>query len=204
MLRRSVARATVGVLVAAVVGIGVAGCSGEDVASLATSSPSASVSSSPSPSMVSPEDKAIKKAEAAVRDYYRVVDAALSDPKNFNPEDLKEVAIMSGLYDVQNARNSYLVEGRHDTGETSVEVVEVRKLDLTHKPKAKPQPVVPTVQLMVCLDSTDVDTVDKNGKSLSSPDRQFRNLVRVGLRNDAYPEGPWRVSYYEFQGGEPC
>ena len=201
--------ATIGGIIAfAAVGGGLVACQGNSGGVPQPSgTPTTSSSSTPSASATtssSAEDEAVVDAEYTLRDYYRVTGLSRQAPDDFNIEDFKKVAISSALFDAQNLYNTYVMTGTTETGDVKVEVVEVREVDLTSKPKAKPQPIVPAVQFLVCLDSSEVNTMDKDGKSLNKPDRQVRNLFRIGLRNDDYPDGTWLMSYTDPQEGKSC
>lgn len=201
------AAASVGafVVAAAVVG-GLVACQGNPSAGTEPT-PSTSQTTTPpsaSPTPADPEAEAVEAAESAVRDYYRVTGLSRQNPEEFNVEDLKKVAITSALADSQSLHTAYLTSGTRTIGDVEVEVVKVHDVDLTNRPKAKPQPVVPEVQFMVCLDAADVNTIDKDGKSLNKPGRQTRNLFRVGVVNYEYPEGPWLMAYTDPQEGKSC
>jgi hypothetical protein len=192
------------VVAAAVVG-GLVACQGNPSATPETTPTASQTTSSPSASpSADPEAEAVEAAENAMRDYYRVTGLSRQNPEDFNVEDLKKVAITSALIDAQSLHTTYLTTGTRTIGDVKVEVVKVHDVDLTNRPKAKPQPVVPEVQLMVCVDATDVNVVDKDGKSLNKPGRQTRNLFRVGVVNYEYPDGPWLTAYTDPQEGEPC
>lgn len=205
--RTRLGAAVIGAVIAlAAVGGGLVACQGTPGGSTeATSTPTTSISPTPSPSPSTPnaKDQAVKDAEFVLREYYDVTAAMLQDPENFHLEDAKNVAISSSLVDVQNAYSMYLNNGMHDIGTVTIDSIEPKTIDLTNKPKAKP-PVVPVVEFLVCLDSSDVNTVDDSGKSLNVPGQDPRSLLRIGVANYDYPDGPWLVAYTAPEEGKKC
>ena len=169
----------------------------ESVAASPTPSPS------PSPTELSPEDEAISKAEPAVRNYFRVADASLQDPKTFNPKRYEKVAISSALLELQNLHYSIEVQELHQVGGTKLDSIENPKVDLTLKPKETP-PSIPNVEFTVCYDVTNLDTVKKNGESIITPARKDRGVARIGVANYEYPDGPWLVAFVEYKKKQTC
>ena len=67
----------------------------------------------------------------------------------------------------------------HQTGETKVVELKVQSVNLDNSdPKAGK---VPTVQIDVCFDVSDVDVVDADGKSVVSPDRPDTGWIRFSV-----------------------
>ena len=180
-------------------GIGLTACTAEqgssvEPAALETKSMSASPSAPPSPSVLSPEEKAITKAEAAVRKYLRVKEVSMQDPKNFKVEDFKKVAISSALIDLRNGVNSHAYQGVHQVGGIKVESIKDPKVSLTNRPKETP-PEIPNVIFTVCYDLSDVDVVTEDGTSIVTDARPDRVALQVGVANYEYPKGPWLVGF---------
>ncbi len=167
-----------------------------------TPSPTATTTSpSPSPTEASksPEDVATAAAEKAVHDYYAMLDASLQKPDTFNPDELKKAAISSALVDAQNRFNIiWGQQGLHQIGSTKITEVTRTSVDL------HPSDNIPIVEFRVCWDSSEVNLVDKDGKSVVTADRKPLGVQRVGVANYEYPEGPWLVAFTEYKDGETC
>ncbi|GAA4721959.1 hypothetical protein APR04_001427 [Promicromonospora umidemergens] len=180
-------------------GIGLTACSAEQGSSVEpaaseTTSTSAAQSASPSPTVPSPEEKAITKAETAVRKYFRVMEVSLRDPKNFNVEDFKKVAITTALSDLRNGVNSHAYQGVHQVGGIKVESIKDPEVSLTNRPNEVP-PEIPNVIFTVCYDLSDVDVVTEDGTSIVTDARPDRVALQVGVANYEYPKGPWLVDF---------
>lgn len=187
--------------------IGTAGCtdSNADPRPLNETTPSAAgeASSAVPPESTSPEDIAIEESEDVVLEFYRVFNKTLQDPSNADLNEYEQVAINSGLHSLSNMRTRFISNEWTMVGGNSVEVVSIGEFDLTNKPEADP-PVVPGGELMVCVDASEADIVNKDGESVVGPDAPVRRLVRIGVANYEYPDGPWLVAFAEFQEGKPC
>ncbi|ACZ32426.1 hypothetical protein Xcel_3427 (plasmid) [Xylanimonas cellulosilytica DSM 15894] len=162
-------------------------------------SPSPTATPSPTEASKSPEDVAAAAAEKAVHDYYAMLDASLQKPDTFNPDDLKKVAIGTALADAQNRFNIiWGQQGLRQNGSTKLTEVTRTSVDL------KPSDNVPIVELRVCWDASEVNVVDKDGKSAVPADRKPLGVQRVGVANYDYPDGPWLVAFTEYKDGETC
>jgi hypothetical protein len=58
------------------------------------------------------------------------------------------------------------------------------------------------VEVTACLDSSEVTVTNKDGKTVEG--QQGRHLMRLGVANYEYPNGPWLVAFTESQEGETC
>jgi|GEM_PF-753277 len=157
-----------------------------------TPSPTATTTSpSPSPTEASksPEDVAADAAVKVTRDFYAMADGSLQNPSTFNPDDFKKVAISSALTDLQNSLNFTLSNGQHQIGSTEVTEITRTSVDLN------PSDEIPIVELRVCWDVSDLNVVDKDGKSVVPADRAPLGVERVGVANYDYPDGPWQVAF---------
>ena len=187
-------------------GMSLTACTAEQTPSAdstGSASASASPSASPSPTAPSPEEEAISKAETALHEYFRVSDVSMQDPENFRVEDYKKVAISSALIELQNGYNSQVAQDVRQIGGLVVDSVEDPKVDLTFKPKKTP-PEIPNVIFTVCFDVSAVNVVDKDGKSIVPPGRPDRGMLRVGVANYEYPDGPWLVDFTEGLDDKSC
>jgi hypothetical protein len=202
---RIAAHATSAVVVTAL-GLSLAACSGGSgtTAEPSTSESEASSSTpSSSPTELSPEDKAIKRAEPLVHEYFRLEDEALQDPGKFKYQRFGEVAIGSAQNYLEQEHSAAGEQGLHQVGTTELVSVEATKVDLAFKPKMTP-PRIPFVEFTVCYDVTNLDTLDKDGKSIIPTSRKDRGVVQVGVANYEYPNGPWRVDIVEYKENETC
>ncbi|GAA1860955.1 hypothetical protein [Myceligenerans crystallogenes] len=191
--------------------IGLAGCTSsepdpdqvlqelQESAAAEAGSPSAEA-----PASKSPKEVAVEDAKAAVQEYYRVKNLATSDPTKFDIEMYETVATGTNLSSLRDEYNIYVANEGHSVGELKIDSIKVIKVDLTNKPKADP-PVVPSIELAVCIDSTDFDIVGKDGKSVVKDGAVERSIDKLGLRHDDYPNGNWIVEYVA-NGNEvkPC
>ncbi|MFE5309864.1 hypothetical protein [Isoptericola sp. NPDC056578] len=181
------------------------GAPGGDATPTDATSPTATTSPSPSPSpseSKTPEEQATELAEQAVRDYYETSDAALQDPEGFKQEDLKDVASTTALADLQNLLAASRDQELTQIGTTEIVEVKATKVDLTNKPKANP-PELPYVEFRVCYDVSDLNVVDKDGKSVVPADRPDKGVQRVGVVNYDYPDTDgWKVDYTEQEDGK--
>ncbi|GAA4719644.1 hypothetical protein APR04_003490 [Promicromonospora umidemergens] len=199
-----IAARTVSAAAVVVLGLSLGACSGgaEPAAAPSESAP-ASASASPSPTELSPEDKAVKLAEPVVHEYFRLEDKALQNPSKFKYQWFGEVSVGSAQNYLEQEHSAAGEQGLHQVGATEVASVEVNEVDLTYKPKLTP-PEIPFVEFTVCYDVTDLDTVDKSGKSIIPESRKDRGVVEVGVANYEYPDGPWLVDIVEYQEDETC
>jgi hypothetical protein len=164
-------------------------------------------STSPTPSASTPPSDAEVASEAAselVRRYYVVRNQLRQDPKQ--PLSLlKTVAISTELAAQENLFKKEREQGLYQTGETRVAELEVQSVNLDNSdPKAGK---VPTVQIDVCFDVSDVDLIDADGKSVVSPDRPDTGWIRYSVANyewDSDPDGAWRVASSQDIEGTPC
>ena len=66
---------------------------------------------------------------------------------------------------------------------------------------------VPTVQIDLCFDVSDVDVVDSEGTSVTNPDRPDTGWIQFLVSNYDYvadPETGWRVASSKDLGRPPC
>ncbi|WP_146197623.1 hypothetical protein [Promicromonospora sp. AC04] len=201
-------RTTPALLTAALLLALAAGCTTSPDASSQTPTPtestSPSVSASPSPTSADPRVLARANAEDAVRSYYALVDEVGSDP-NTPASRLERVATSVELEVRQADLEQWRKDGWRKTGRTQVTDVVVQSVILDNSdPKAG---LVPTVQVDVCYDVSDVDVLDSAGASVVSPDRADRAWERLHVANYDYdddPDGGWRVAALETLEKAPC
>jgi hypothetical protein len=183
---------------ATAVAIAMGGCASDGNDPEATPTPTSS-SSSPAPTTTSPTPQseseiASDAASAVLRQYYDVRNQLRQDPST-SLRRLDDVAISTELAAQKNLFAKERKQGLRQTGETKVVQLDVKSVNLDNSdPKAGK---VPTVQIDLCFDVSDVDVVDKNGKSVISPDRPDTGWIQFLVSNYKWktdPEGGWRVA----------
>lgn len=165
-----------------------------------SSSPAATAATTPP----SETEVASAAASATLRQYYNVRNQLRQDPSQ--PLTLlKSVAISTELSAQQNLFKKERKQGLHQVGQTAIAQLEVRSVNLDNSdPKAGK---IPTVQIELCFDVGDVDVVDKNGKSVISPDRPDTGWIQFVVANyewDSNPAGAWRVASSKDIERTPC
>jgi hypothetical protein len=182
---------------ATAVAIAMGGCASDGNDPEATPTPTSS-SSSPatttSPTPQSESEIASEAASGVLRQYYDVRNELRQDPST-SLSRLDDVAISTELAAQKNLFTKERKQGLHQTGETKVVKLDVKSVNLDNSdPKAGK---VPTVQIDLCFDVSDVDVVDKNGKSVISPDRPDTGWIQFLVSNykwETDPDGGWRVA----------
>jgi len=141
----------------------------------------------------------VAQAQVAVADYYQVLNELSADP-GADLSILKDVAISSGLVDAETEVNFDRSRDRRQIGATKVASISVTNVTLQFAPDTTP-PTIPTVQLDVCYDVSEVDVVDINGDSVVKSDRPDTGLARLGVANYDWPEPTgWKIAFSEVKG----
>ena len=177
---------------------------GNDPTTNPSPSPSTSASTTATPTPRSDSEVASEAASAVLRRYYDVRNQLRQDPAQ--PLTLLEdVATSTELAAQQNLFKKERKQGLHQVGTTKVAVLEVQSVNLDNSdPKAGK---VPTVQIDLCFDVSQVDVVDANGKSVISPDRPDTGWIQFLVSNyqwDTDPDGGWRVASSQDIERTPC
>lgn len=188
-------------LAAAALAVVLTGCGDE---SKAEQKPSPTPTPSPSASAsLSPEDQAKKDAEAGLMRFVDVRNQV--GQRKAGLQALKKVAISEALgYQEQLSADS-LKNGQKQVGETKVEIIRVDKVSMDNSDPAKG--IAPYVHFRTCVDVSDVDVVDKAGKSVVTSDRKDRAIAEYTVTNYEYAKNPtngWKVSVLEQKGTEEC
>ncbi|CUR58094.1 Mucin-5AC (fragment) [metagenome] len=139
-----------------------------------------------------------------MRQYYEVRNQLRQNPSQ--PLSLLDsVAISTELAAQQNLFKRERKQGLHQVGRTEVAKLEVQSVNLDNSdPKAGK---VPTVQVDLCFDVSDVDVVDADGKSVVSPDRPDTGWIQFLVSNYEWtsdPGGGWRVASSQDIERKPC
>lgn len=165
-----------------------------------TSAPTATTSPTP----LTESQIASNAAEAKVREYYDTLNLLRQDSTQPISE-LKSVAISVELTAQQHLVRSERRKGRRQVGESTIAELQTQSVSLDNSdPKAGK---VPSVFIDVCWDVSDVDVVDKGGKSVVVANRPDTGWTRYTVANYRYvkdPEGAWRVSGGEDLKKAPC
>ncbi|MBJ7353935.1 MAG: hypothetical protein JHC98_03845 [Thermoleophilaceae bacterium] len=115
------------------------------------------------------------------------------------------MAISTELAAQQNLFARERKQGLRQVGATKVAKLEVQSVNLDNSdPKAGK---VPTVQIDLCFDVSDVDVVNVEGKSVISPDRPDTGWIQFLVSNyefDSNPRGGWRVASSKDIERTPC
>jgi len=163
-------------------------------------------STSPSPTVTttSPSEAATAAATALILKYYAIRNDLRRDPKQ-PLSRLKDIATSTELTAQETLIRRERNQGLHQTGETKVVKFEVGSVNLDNSdPQAGN---VPTVQIDVCFDVSDVDVLDADGKSVVSPERPDTGWIRYSVANyqwDSDPDGAWRVASSQDIKRTPC
>lgn len=171
-----------------------AGCS-EDPART-TSPPEPTTDSTPStgtPASEPPSDSEMAEQAASqlMRGYYATVDRLRQDPTQ--PLSQLRTVANGGQLEAQTifTRNQRKA-GNRQAGGAQVVVVVVQSVNLNSSGQGQ----IPTVQLDVCWDVSAVDVLDRDGRSIVSPERPDRGWTRYTVANHQWktsPDDGWRV-----------
>jgi hypothetical protein len=177
---------------------------GNDPTTNPSPSPTTSASTTATPTPRSDSEGASEAASAVLRRYYDVRNQLRKDAAQ--PLTLlEEVAASTELAAQQNLFKKERKQGLHQVGTTKVAELEVQSVNLDNSdPKAGK---VPTVQIDLCFDVSQVDVVDANGKSVISPDRPDTGWIQFLVSNyqwDTDPDGGWRVASSQDLERTPC
>ncbi len=187
-----------GILTAALL---LASCTGGDgnanpTASTATTTASATATTtaSPSPSTTSAEDQAAQHAEAVYRDYLRAQITCFTNPRATPSTCFDAVAIGPEKNTSLQALRAAQEVNSKVSGDIAVMSIKTTKVDLTNKVKETP-PIVPEGGLpRLRMDLSNLNIVDKDGKSIVPPSRKPHVLVDVSVLNYKLSDpSQWRV-----------
>ena len=169
-----------------------------------TMTPLPSVSASPSPTPTDPKALARAHAQDLVLKYYALTDEVGVDP-DVPLSRLERVATSVELSTRQEIVKQWRSDGWRKTGQTRITDLVVQSVSLDNSdPKAG---LVPTVQVDVCYDVSEVDLVDESDASKVNSDRADRAWERLQVANYDYeddPVGGWRVAALETLEKAPC
>jgi len=190
--RRAIVVATAALLLAAAPSC--AGGGDNDPAASRSSAPS---SRAPTPSPMTPQSESQKASDAAtalVEKYYATVDKLSQDPEA-RLDQLSSVATSLQLSAQRKVLQNQRKNGQRQTGATEVILVKVQSVNLDNSDSKSGK--VPTVEVDVCWDVSNVDVVDSDGKSVVSPGRPDTGWTQLSVTNyhfDNDPANGWRVA----------
>lgn len=167
----------------------------------APSTPGSTESTSP-PS--TDAELASEAASALLRRYYEVRNDLRQD-RNLPLTRLRAVAVSGELSAQLLLVKKEREAGHRQVGDTTVAQFTVQSVNLDNSDPTSGK--VPTVQIDVCADVSDVDFVDAGGDSIISSDRPDSGWIRFIVSNyewDADPDGGWRVASSQDLEREPC
>lgn len=180
----------------------VSSCTGQDdpVAEPTPSSaaPTTSAPTSSSVVPVSAEDQAVAEATELVTAYYAEIDRVNIDP-NADANTLRDVTA-NEAFDLQ-LRTALQTKARGLTQIGNVRVLDVTpfSIDLSSDATAQP-PKYPTIVMDTCIDVSEVNVVDAEGKSVVASTRPPQSAARVDVVQFDFG---WRVNKIQ-SAGQPC
>jgi hypothetical protein len=163
--------------------------------------PLASVASTPSasPSSASPEDQAKELAKATIERYWSTYTECLEDT-NAQPTCFDDVAIAIERQKLQNTLSGARQVGSRASGPIRVISIDLVTVDLTNRVTETP-PTVPYVVYRVCVDVSQFQIVDRDGKSIIPADRKPRVSGDMSVANYKLPDKTqWRVDSRSNEG----
>lgn len=182
-----------------------AGCAGgNDPAATQSPTPSSPAPTTATSTPPTDSEKASAAASAVLRRYNDVLNLLGRDASR--PLSLLgSVAISTELAAQRNTLRNQRKQDLRQVGDTKIGVLTVESVNLDNSdPKAGK---VPTVQVDVCFDVSQVDLVDRSGKSVVNPDRPDTAWVQLLVANyqwDKDPDGGWRVASSQDLKRKPC
>ena len=171
---------------------------------LSTASSSPPTASSTIASPTSSSDSAGADASATIGSYFQVLDKLRTKPST-DLKQLSSVATTTQLNAAQTLVRAQRDRGQEQVGNTRIVELTVQSVNLDNSDPASGK--VPTVVIDVCWDVTDVDVLDKDGKSIVAADRPDTGWTRYTVANYNYaadPTGGWRVANGQDLKETPC
>jgi hypothetical protein len=163
--------------------------------------PKTQVTESPTPTpskTLSPREQFEEDAKADAQDaltlYFKVVDQVGQNPK-LPLSRLGRVAISTMLGVKENSFRNWRKDGWRQTGSLEVTDMRVESVNLGNSDPAAGK--VPTVVVTICTDASDVDVLDRTGKSVvldSRPDVVTTEYTVANYSWKSDKRGGWRVA----------
>jgi len=192
------------IVTAVAIAVGSCASDGGDPAASSSQSPNSPAPTTTTPTPPSDSEVASEAASAVLRNFYDVRNQLRQDPSQ--PLTLlDEVAISTELAAQKQLFKKEREQGLRQTGETRLVELSVQSVNLDNSdPKAGK---VPTVQIDLCFDVSDVDVIDKSGNSVIVPGRPDTGWIQFLVSNyqwDTDPDGAWRVASSQDLKRAPC
>ena len=185
--------------------VAIEGCTSDSNEPARSVSPTPSSTSS-TPTTMPPTDTqaAAAAASTAVRNYFEEIDALRQDPRR-PLQALNAVATSVELSAEQRLLQSERRQRLRQVGDTEVIRLAVQSVNLDHSDPQAGE--VPTAQVDVCWDVSDVDIVDETGESVVRPTRPDRGWIRFTVADYHGPTNPndgWRIASSQDLKQAPC
>ncbi|WP_246000323.1 hypothetical protein [Nocardioides pocheonensis] len=182
-----------------------AGCAGgDDPAATQSPTPSSPAPTTATSTPPTDSEKASAAASAVLREYNDVGNQLRQDPSQ-PLSRLQSVATSTELAAQRNLLRNERKRGLHQVGDTKIAVLKVESVNLDNSDPSTGK--VPTVQVDVCFDVSNVDVVNANGESIISPDRPDTSWIQFLVSNyrwDKDPDRAWRVASSQDLKRKPC
>lgn len=200
----TIARGARTLATAALLLVALAACSddkGDPTPTHATPSPTTAATSTGPPT---DSDLASAAATKLMANYYATIDR-LNQDSSQPMSELKKIATSVQLTALKRSISNRRRDDERQTGATRIAESKVQAVSLDNSdPKAGK---VPSVFIDVCWDVSDVDVVDKDGKSVVVANRPDTGWTRYTVANYDWsndPDGAWRVSGGKDLEKTPC
>ncbi|EGD43984.1 mucin-5AC [Nocardioidaceae bacterium Broad-1] len=197
--RRTIGSATTALLFAVA-----AGCAQSPGTDPSTNPPSTKKTSTDGTPKETDSEVASASAKQTIHDYFATVDK-LGQDDDQPVGDLGDVATSRQLSVLRTTITQQRKAGQRQTGSTKVAELKVQSVNMDNSDPAAGK--VPTVIVDVCWDVSDVDVVDKSGKSIVSPNRPDAAWTRYTVANYHWSDHPtdgWRVASGQDLKQSPC
>jgi hypothetical protein len=199
----------VSALAAATLAVSVlAGCSDDSTVTATTSESPTATSPAPTSTTSKPPTESEVAQQAAtevVHDYFATIDRLRQDPR-LPLAELKKVAISGQLAAQEIFTRNQRKVGNQQTGHSKVVDMVVQSVNLDNS--APEAGKIPTVQVDVCWDVSQVDILDRQGRSMITAERPDRGWTRYTVANYSWkathPAIGWRVSNGRDLEKAPC
>ena len=181
-----------------------AGCGGEDAAKADPPAKSSTASPLASPTPTTPREKAAADAQAAIDRYFTVLNEVGQNPK-VPLSRLRTVATGTILLAQESQFRQWRKNGWRQTGDVRITDTRVESLSLDNSDPDSGR--VPYAVVTICTDATDVDALDRSGKSVVSDSRPDQLTTRYSVANHSWKTAKrdgWRVSSAQDQEIGSC
>lgn len=203
----TISRSAAALTIAGVLLVTVTSCANDGKDRAAGGNPTPTTSSAASSTVATPDSETViasEKASEVVRRYFSTVDQLRQEPSR-PVKELRQVAISSQLAAQRTLIHAQRRDGLRQVGSTTVAELVVQSVNMDNSDPNSGR--VPTVEIDVCYDVSDVDILDQDGQSTVSLERPATGWVRFSVSNYAWstdPQGAWRVASGADLKQAPC